>query len=251
VDVMFPRLIAMVMAMLAVGCVAGPIDIVGLAPTGLRMGIVALWPLDDGAGTMAADRSINARNGTLTGGTWISGRFGGALHFEAGNEIMVPSFPQATPDWSVALWVRPPAGDFGGAFVTLISTENVFIGGWEMNAMLMPTDPRYQFGYYLGPGESDYLSFDCRCVIPQQWTHIAGVVDGAARTLSFYRDGVLQGVVPVAQPIKPGNTTLYMGRWQMPGRLFTGDLDDVVIYSRVLAAPEVLALARAAAPDPR
>jgi Concanavalin A-like lectin/glucanases superfamily len=248
-------------ATLLAGCTPGPIDVAGLANSSLQMGMVAHWPLDDGTGLIAADRSGNTRNGGLVGGTWIGGHFGGALHFEAGTEITVPSFPAAMAGWSVALWVRPPAGDFGNSFITLISTEIPFIastppavipsGGWEMNAKITPTDTRYQFGYWRGPGVSDYDSYDCRCVVTDQWTHIAGVVDATAGTLSFYRDGVYQGQTAVKQPIRPGSATLYMGRWEMPGRQFTGDLDDIVVYSRVLTAAEVSALFRAPAPDPR
>ncbi len=245
---MLPRLVAI--TLVSVGCVAGPIDVVGLDPA-LDTGIVALWPLDDGTGTVAADRTVNARNGSIIGGTWITGRFGGALHFEAGTELSVPSFPNATPDWTVALWVRPASGDFGESFVTLISTENVFVGGWEMNVRLTPADTKFQFGYYQGPGDSDYVTIDCACVAPGQWSHIVSVVNGTAGTMSFYKDGIAQSTRTVPISIKPGNATLYMGRWHMPERLFTGDLDDVVIYSRALAAPEVLALSRSAAPKPR
>ena len=222
---------------------------------------------------MAADRSGHGFNGTLKGGTWITsqrGLFGGALHFDVGDEISVPSFPQATgSSWSVSLWVRPPVGDFGANYLTLISTENVFSGGWEMNLARMnlsatPPDTFYQFGYYWGTAvpaiPTEYYSYDCQCVgPPPQWTHVVGVVDNVAATLSMYQNGFLQQTPPpldVPHPIKVGSGTLYIGRWpnsqgSAAFRSFTGDLDDVVIYNRALTAAEVKELYLAPAPDPR
>ncbi|MES1172430.1 MAG: LamG domain-containing protein [Bacteroidota bacterium] len=244
-------LLVLVAAPLA-ACAPGPVEIAVLDTKSPLFGMIAHWPFDDGEGNMATDRSGNRHHGTVGGATWTTaGRFGGALHFESGNEVTVPNFPHAGPAFSVALWVRPPAQDLGtSTYATLVSTEIVFAGGWEINAMLSPIDSRYQMGYYNGPGDSDYFTFDCRCVTPLQWTHIASVVDATAGTLSFYKDGVYQGQSVVTEPIKPGTDTLYFGRWQMTGRLFAGDLDDVVIYDRALEPADVAALAKAPAPIP-
>src|SRR5450432_3674754 len=126
-------------------CTAGPIEVLQDNPEkSWRDHLVAYWPMDDGqqeagfdagpesvndggmtasmtagmdpsvdAGTEAArsvaDRSGMAHPGVLTGGTWIQGKFGGALHLEAPNdEVTVITFPAAMPDWSVCLWVRLP-----------------------------------------------------------------------------------------------------------------------------------------------
>lgn len=238
--------------LLVASCTAGPLEVVD---NSLLRGLVAHWPLDESAGGAVADSSGNEHHGTMQGATWIPGHFGGALHFEQGAGVAVPLFPPATSQWTVGLWVRPSAEALGDTLVTLVSAEQVFSGGWEMNARLA-TDARfYQFSYYLGPGDSDYFTHDCACVVAQQWTHLVGVVDGAAGTLAFYRDGLLQ--LPMATPppgvapgvIKPGSSTLYLGRWNMEGRLFKGDLDDVVIYDRALTASEVAALARSTVPD--
>jgi hypothetical protein len=200
-------------------------------------------------GTTVVDRSGYGRNGTLTGGSWIAGRFGGALHFADGARVAVPSFPQATASWSVALWARIPAGVTAPYYVTFVSTEAVFVGGWEMNAMLMPNDVHFHFGYWEGPGAAQYAHAECYCVAPDRWTHLAAVVDSQTLALSFYADGLLAGHSAISRGISAGNTTLLMGLWEMGDRQFTGDLDDVVIYNRALAPHEVAALAVSPAPD--
>jgi hypothetical protein len=243
--------------LLGASCSAGPIDVIDNT---LLRGLVAHWSFDETSGTALVDRSGNGHDGAVTGGTWSPGHFKGALHFEPGDSVAVPVFPAATPQWSVGLWVRPPAEDLGDKYITLISTESVFMGGWEMNARFSATDRLYQFGYYLGPGESDYFTYNCSCAVPEQWTHIMAVTDADAGTLTFYRDGLLQ--TPAATPppnanpgpIKAGTKGLLLGRWQKPNsasdpRSFKGDLDDVVVYARVVTADEVAALARSAAPD--
>jgi hypothetical protein len=232
------------------GCSAGPINVITIDPNSLTTGLVAHWPFDDGAGTVLTDRSGYGRDGAVIGGTWIAGRFGGALHFDAG-EVTVPSFPQPGTSWSVAGWVRPPTGDFGTSYVTLISAELLFAGGWELNAKLTPAEMVYQFGYWIGPGDSDYVFYDCHCVTAGEWTHLAGVVDGAAHKMSFYRNGILQAERAAPRPILPGSPTLYMARWAMPDRLYAGDLDDFAIYSRALAPREVELLTSAPVPDVR
>lgn len=243
---------AVVITLLATACTAGPLDVLD---NGLSQGVVAHWALDERSGNRVVDTSGNGHDGTATGATWIQGgHFNGALHFEQGNEVQVPSFPSATTDWTVTLWVRPTAADANEQYITLLSTEKVFEGGWEMNMTTNQNQQTYQFGYYVGPATTDYYTYDCSCVTTQNWTHLAAVVRGATGKLSFYRDGLYQGegVAPSSAkiaPIRPGISSLYMGRWSMADRLFRGDLDEIVIYNRALSAAEISAMARASTPS--
>jgi hypothetical protein len=256
------RLLVMATLLLA-SCTAGPLDVVDNI---LWRGLVAHWSMDETTGSSVTDDSGNNHHGTLIGGTWIAGHFKGALHFEVGSEVSVPAFPPGTDQWTVALWVRPPSEDLGVTYLTLVSTELVFKGGWEMNVRLAPNAKFYQFGYFLGPEKSDYYTHNCSCVT-QGWTHLAAVVDGSAGTLAFYRDGLLdtaESMPPASsigapRRILPGSSTLYLGRFPVPDpdqappefRLFKGDLDDVAIYNRALSTYEVAALARGAVPPRR
>ena len=224
----------------------------GLAPDSLRLGLVAHWTCDEGSGGTLVDHSGNHHDGTIDGATWTDGHFAGALHFEQGNSVTVPSFPQATNGWTVSLWNRSPAGDYGSDFLTLVSAEIPFVGGWEWNVRLSPSDTRYHFGYpHGGDADTDYNYNDCRCVETSQWTHMVGVVDGDARRLSIYKNGVLQEETAVTDTIQPGSSDLFMGRWYLQDRMLVGDLDDIVIYNRALVPAEIRALFTQPAPDPR
>jgi hypothetical protein len=224
--------------------------------------------MDEGSGTTVKDEGPQGRIGTLAGtATWTTHEgFGGALHFEAPtDEVQVTPFPQVPqnkPDWSVSLWVKLPAQEAfnNDNYLTIISTEVPkggngpnSGGGWEMNLGRPPpttagvptTSYLYQFAYWVGPDVGKYMKIESPNAPVNVWTHLVAVVDGSVRTLSLYQNGVLvMPPVPVTDLIKPtGNTTLFMGAWFSPqSRRFTGDLDDVAIYNRVLTSDEVATL---------
>jgi len=233
-------------------CGTGPINAVSLAPGGLSQDLVAHWTFDEGADSVVHDSSGHQYDGTIDGSSWSwlsQGRFGGALRLEQGDSVSVNNFPNATEGWTVSTWVQFASKDVGIGDATVISTEDVFRGGWEMNLNALPTNMHYDFGYWTGPGQFDYLDYyECKnCIHPDEWQHVAAVVDGAARTLSFYLDGVLQDRHQVPLGISPGVPTLYMGRWATtdPARLLAGSLDDIAIWSRALVSDEVALLTQA------
>jgi hypothetical protein len=254
-------------ASLLSACGTSPIDAISVA------GLVAHWTFDEGTGSVVHDTSGKLPHDGAIGGTswsWLpQGRFGGALHLEQGDYVAVDNFPIATPDWTVSAWVQIAAKDVptvDGTVATVISTEDLSRGGWEMNVMgptVLPTPKAaaYHFGFYTGPGNFTYAAhYECSgCIHADQWQQLTavvastpdGVVDGGvdsgAATLSFYLDGVLQNRQQVLRTILPGTPTLYMGRWQStdPPRLLVGSIDEIAIWSRALASEEILALNRA------
>jgi hypothetical protein len=74
------------------------------------------------------------------------------------------------------------------------------------------------------------------------WHHIAAVVDANADRISLYSDGTVTDQATRPSDIPPGDSTLRFAQWNMSGRLFTGDLDDVAIWRRALTAQEVAAI---------
>jgi hypothetical protein len=244
--------LAAVVVGLSSACGSGAIDAVGLAPGGLSQGLVAHWTFDEGADSVVHDSSGNSHDGNINGSSWTwlaQGRFGAALHLAQGDYVAVDSFPYATEGWTVSAWVRIASKDVGMGDATMISTEDVFHGGWEMNLNAQPTNLQYDFGYWTGPGPYDYSAYDeCKnCIDPDHWQHVAAVADGAAGTLSFYLDGLLHDRHQVPKAISPGVSTLYMGRWATtdPARLLAGSLDDIAIWSRALVSEEIGLLAQA------
>ncbi len=231
----------------AVGCGSSPLDAVTVDPASLKDGLVAHWTFDDGSGSTVRDTSGNARDGALTGGTWLpTGRFGGALTLASGDQVAVSDFPQATASWTVSVWTRSSAAELAANttdYSTIISTEIAFSGGWELHLDNRPTSQRFDTAYWAGTTVDDYVVLTCGCIEADTWIHLTTVWDGASSTMTFYRDDQVVDQMPMPSPILAGNTTLYMGTWTEGQRFFAGDLDDFAIWSRAIQRPEIATLA--------
>jgi hypothetical protein len=237
------------LVLLLAGCGPGHIDAVGLAPTSLGIGLVAHWTFDQGDGTVLEDDSGNRRDGVISGATWTNdGRFDGALHFRAGDAVTVQNFPDATSSWTFSAWIRIAEEDtVTDELGVAVTTEDYQKGGWEFQTYGRSSGVYWHFGYWMAP-QSKYAHFEYHSFPVGRWSHATVVLDGVASSLSFYVDGQLMDSI-LSPPILPGTRTLYMGKWMGTGRLFSGSIDDVAIYSRALSGTEVLELD--ARPPPR
>ena len=238
-------------ALLAGACSAGPVEVVGLDPGSLKLGMVAHWSCDEIGEGPLVDRSGNGHDGRLFGPEWIAGRFESGLHFDAGDWINVPSFPQAGSSWSIALWYRPPAGDYGDSDLTLAGNQ-LLAGGWEMSGRLSAAGSRYRFSFPLGAdASSTSVLVDADQVEVDRWVHLAAVLDGDAQRLALFKNGTLAGETSVPALIQPGGDNLNIGRSIDARRFLVGDLDDIVVFGRVLVPAEVRALVAGPAPKLR
>ncbi len=231
-------------------CSPGPLDAIGIGPDTLAAGLMAHYTFDEGTGTTLVDHSGNKRDGTLTGGTWIAdGQFAGALHFAGTDYVTIANFPDATSSFSVSAWVRTtnmPADNYE----TIVSTEVVFSGGWQLNLDKTTTTVGIHAAFW-DTVTNAYTYYECPCVPVDQWTHVASVVDHDARTLSVYVNGQLETTTPAPDAISAGSPALYLGRWTGQDRLLVGDIDDLAIYGRALASVEIIALGQHPPPDPQ
>jgi hypothetical protein len=240
-------------------CEPDRLNVIDLAPVALTSDLIAHYTFDEDGGTIVADHSGNARDGTIvgTGATWITdggAKFGGALHLDGTSYVMVPNFPNASRSFSVSAWVRT-SGWAAGGLQTLASTENVFDGGWEVNVINTPDGAVGMQTAFWDRLVDMYAVISCNCLPPNTWTHLAFVVDagpvdsGAPYTMTTYVNGQPFQQIMTPSLIAPGSPVLSIGTWSGPGRFLTGDVDDLVIYRRALLASEVLSLNQSPPPD--
>jgi len=125
--------IAGLWALALAGCAGAPLDAVGLPRRDITDGLVAHFAFDEGAGMIAKDTSGNGHDGQLTGGTPITdAHFAGGLRLDRGDSVAVPSFPAATPSFTIATWVRLSADQLAlddGTWVAIAGTETFRAGG--------------------------------------------------------------------------------------------------------------------------
>jgi len=239
---------------LLAGCGPAPIEAVAISGTSLARELVAHWTFDEVSGTTVADRSGKGHDGQLTGGTWLpaAGRFGGALQLKPGDSVTIPGFLQATPDWTVSVWIKLSAADretFTTERAVLLTAETPSMGGWEVEFDPRPGFDWLEASYYVASPTNDYVVLDCKCIEIDRWLHWTAVFDATNHRFSLYRDVRLADSASLPAPILPGDPDLNIGRWSQGGRAIAGVIDDYAVWSRALSADEVAAIDARAVPD--
>jgi hypothetical protein len=203
------------------------------------LGLVSWWQAE---GT-AAD-AMGANPGVISAAELVGfapGNKGQAFHFA--NQGFVAAAPSATlqpVNVTAAAWVRsatPP-----GAFAYILS-QGAIGCGFASYALYTGANGGLQF--YASDGNSPTLSADAGpSVWDGNWHFVLGTLEGS--TPRLYVDGAAVGpAVPMANPINYQYpvTSFAIGAYRGTCDLrFTGDIDDVQIYSRTLTPFEILGL---------
>ena len=193
--------------------------------------LVAYWKLDEVEGDIAYD-STGDNYGTLSGNpTWLpdSGQVAGALQFD-GIDDYVSTDNVLNPklvEFSVFAWMKGGSpgqviisqkSSFGGSGATWLGTDAS--DGRLVTELTSST---------AGPLESESVITD------GQWHHVGFVWDGSNRQL--YVDGtqVAKDTVALAA-LKPSTGGMYIGvaKDRAPASFFSGMIDDIRIYNRVV-----------------
>jgi Concanavalin A-like lectin/glucanases superfamily len=229
------------------GCDSAPIEAVAVSDRSLTRELVAHWAFDEQGGTTVTDGSGNAHDGQLTGGSWEqAGRFGTGLRLVPGDSVTFPLFRDATPDWTVSVWIKLSAADRAALTAdraVLLSSEKGSMGGWEIEFDPRPGFEYLEASYYVAPPTNAYVILPCRCIETDRWMHWTAVFDST----THHRVVLYQGAAEVTgamlpAPILPGDRDLSIGRWYQGPRPLSGVIDDFAIWSRALSADEVAAI---------
>ena len=188
--------------------------------------LLAHWPLDETEGMFAVDSSGNNDALVVGGAVWQpnGGQVDGALQLNGidGCAITEPVLNPADGPFSIIAWIK--GGAPGQVVVSQQVAANWLAADAEGNLMteLKSSDQ------LAGPLFSDTIITD------GQWHRIGLVWDGSHRTLCV--DGVK--VAEDAQPGLEGSQMgLYMGvgKNYETGTFFSGLIDDIRIYNRVVS----------------
>lgn len=214
-------------------------------------GLVAHWTFDDGAGTTAQDSSGNNNHGTVNGDAqWVAaGKVGGALAFDGVDDMVVATQNIGLPiynngvdnAYSITMWVKGGPQNDMRVFSEGSTTSNTPL----FNLGTQNAGATGQFDVYIRPDEGATLNHPHSQAEPfdETWHHVAWV--DANGTASLYVDGVLDGTdFSYARGTMALDTTTIGGILRAnPSHWFTGEIDDVRVYSRALSYGEVAGLA--------
>ena len=164
------------------------------------VGLVAAYSFDEGSGGLVNDASGNGHLGTISGATWTTGHFGGALSFNGTNASVdlggLGTFYQS--GFTLEAWVQKQ---------TASKNDVAVLGSWTSSGagpMLWVDHVATRYQLTLGNnGLSGYLDSGHN-PIAGQWQHLAATFDGT--TARFYIDGVLVASRAVSLPVGSSNT---------------------------------------------
>jgi Tol biopolymer transport system component len=189
-------------------------------------GAVAYWKLDETEGNIAYD-SVAANDGTVFGdAVWQpeGGHVNGALQFDGIDDyVSTPLMldPTAKAVFSVFAWVK---GGMPGQVVFSQAGPSDWLGADTTNGSLM-TELRF-FGRTSRPLQSQTIITD------GHWHRIGLAWDGSNRILYVDDGQVASDTYDKGYLI--GDLQIGVGKNLDPGTFFSGLIDDVRIYNRVL-----------------
>ncbi|BBO17633.1 conserved hypothetical protein [Candidatus Brocadia pituitae] len=211
--------------------------------------VQALYAFDEGNGTTATDSSGNGRHGTVSGATWTTGKFAGALNFNgASNYVSVPSLNY--DEISVSAW-------FYRNSVDTVDPDTIF-GGWSWSNV-------QGYGLYFdqygstkntirfivtsktsaGTKTQKYAIKDL-ITSTGKWFHVVGTYNKTTGEQKLYVDGQLVNTQthPAGNTIVPYTATSNMAIGTLSWNYghMNGKVDEVHVYNRALSAGDVLSL---------
>ena len=201
---------------------------------------VGWWKLDETSGTTAADSSGHNNNGTVNGGPrWVAGFIGGALQFN-GSSNYVQVQRTVENDFTLMAWIKTNVP--GGAGTQAYAGSGLIwsdVGGTANDFVFAVLGTKLSF-FAGNPDVSVTSSAD---VVTGDWVHVAAVRSATLGQLSIYIDGKLEQSIPHSNkgPLN-AQSVIVIGANTLDGRYYTGLIDDVQIFNRVLSAAEIKTL---------
>lgn len=190
---------------------------------------VGSYHFDETTGTTAADSSPYANNATLFGGaTWTSGKMGGALDLNGTNgyATLPPNMinpAETTSGCSASAWVK--LGASSGAVQVILQQDGPTGRFW------LYRDGNGTLGTYIGG-----VATSSTGIIPVGvWTHVAVTYDGTNARLWLNGDLVATNAVTA----ESAADRMIVGANKTFGELWNGQVDELTIYNRKLAQPNI------------
>jgi hypothetical protein len=209
------------------------------------------WKFDEGSGTTTADASGNGATGMLQGGVrWSAGRFGAALQFNGtSGYVNVPAPAGSALDLNanpvtLAAWINTNSLTTQQAILLRgLSDGPAGAGGTQGYGLWINANGHVNLGA-TGGG-----NFDSLTALTPGWHQVTGIINGTASKV--YIDGVDQTPAGVNVSVTSSNQNLIIGASRNNANngyvgFFSGVIDDLRIYNRVLSTSEVRALAQPA-----
>jgi prepilin-type N-terminal cleavage/methylation domain-containing protein len=201
-----------------------------IAASSLDWGLIAHWTMDEGSGSSVIDSSGKGRTGTWSGTSthYAAGKIGSysGQFLSSNNDFViinpVPTY-QNFQEMSYSFWDIPTdtSGDhavvtYGGNLCQSITTQ---IKCWV---------------------NTSNQSFIYTRTATASWEHVVVTISFVTNEMKTYLNGQLQQTDTITTTLNTGNwTEIYIGQYRGDTRRFSGQIDDVRIYDRILSDGEI------------
>jgi len=219
----------------------GPFALPDNGATSLMVDNVALWHFSD-----ATDSSGEGNDLTLVNSpSFVSGKIGNAIELNGSNQTahITDASLQITGDMSLFTWVYlDTLGDQEELFACSApwTTPEAEADNVLYMMRLSGTGGNVDYYHEYGSGSNQILAVS-GLVTAGQWCHIGLVRDTTAKTVKFYRDGVLvQTSAYTHNPTGGTASPFYLGSTDGVSAFIDGKFDEFAIWSRALSPSEVV-----------
>jgi hypothetical protein len=199
------------------------------------------WKLDETDGKTARNVAAGGDMAVLQGGAVFSssGAVNGAVTFNGTTGFAVTGTPAVltSQSFAVSAWVKPDKI----ADMTALSQDGTNASGFYLKQQ----GGAWIFGMHQADLTNGTLAAEAttaaNSVQVNVWTHLTGVYNAAAKTVTLFVNGLQ--VASVTAPVTPWNAAgvfaIGRGKYGTNVSFWSGSIDEVRAYSRVLAAAEV------------
>jgi Concanavalin A-like lectin/glucanases superfamily/Gylcosyl hydrolase family 115 C-terminal domain len=203
--------------------------------------LIGWWKLDESSGTTAIDWSGHGNDGTLNGDPqWTEGYDGGALAFDGGDYVELPTGMAGSDVGSITCWIKTTQTDRGMIFYGSDGTSGNGYG--DENELHLNVENGGVAEFYIEGGDND-AAVETTNVSDDSWQHIAATWDINGQVTIYLNGG---------SPVSAKHTGF---NFQMTGRIrlgapnaseryYVGLLDDVRLYNKVLTPDEITQVMR-------
>ncbi|MCX8495185.1 MAG: PQQ-dependent sugar dehydrogenase [Akkermansiaceae bacterium] len=201
---------------------------------------------NEGSSRLAGDSSGFGNDGTLVNmpaNALVPGINGSACHFDGADDY-VSIANQTASDFTLSCWIRSTQ-KFPTTTQTYGGTGIIWsdVGGGAADFILGAT--RSETGVNRLSFFTGILEMSVNGTVPintGKWVHIAATRNGTTGKMKIYVDGLLEGTATGTTGLLHANSRIHIGGNTLDGRYFSGDIDDVRIYSRALGGAEISTL---------
>ncbi len=212
--------------------------------TTLTRGLVGLWSFDgsDTRWTSAttgttADGSGRGGTGTLTSMSMSTtpaiGKLGQAFNFDGSASRVVVTTGGAvsfSSSFTLSAWINPNTASLSG-------THSVFATGFGTGLYLELSGDEPSCGF---AGGASHITPSAN-LVPNTWYNITCTFDDANNLVDIYVNGT-QRLEEAESASHTTSSNVILGSTDTPSQVFSGKMDEMRVYNRVLSPAEVKAL---------